>query len=355
VIRGSVERTRPASGVHIVAMGSRTPLGLTAESSAAAVRGRITRLAEHPFMVDLRGQPIRMARDARLDPGLFGAPRMLEMAAWALDEVVRKLGHPASRTPIPVSVGMPEPRPGFSEQEARWVASELARKSRIIVKGEIAVAAEGHAAVLHGIETAFHRISGGSCDLMIVGGVDTYLHPDTLIVLDANRRLGAESVRLGFSPGEGACFLALASERGLSELGLPSLARVLGARSARDTGAGGPAVGQALAEALTGAAGVQIPGQGPIDEIYCDINGERRRTEEWGFAVLRTQELWREPSAYRTPVTEWGDTGAATGGLLVTLAVWAGLRRYAKGPRTMIWTASDGGLRSAAVLSLPEA
>ncbi|MFO0648420.1 MAG: hypothetical protein U0326_19425 [Polyangiales bacterium] len=34
--------------VHIVATGARTPVGLTAESAAAAVRARVSRLGEYP-------------------------------------------------------------------------------------------------------------------------------------------------------------------------------------------------------------------------------------------------------------------------------------------------------------------
>ena len=355
--RASFDRSRPLKPIHIVAMGSRTPLGLTAESSAAAVRGRISRVAEHPFIVDLRGRPLRMARDARLDPGLFGAARMLELARSALDEVAQKLGSGVGPGPIPIAVGMPEARAGFSEPEARRLSAEIARTSTFRVAPQLTFAMEGHAGVLHAVEVALGAINKGACDLMVVGGVDSYLHPDTLLALDARSRLAAETVRLGFCPGEGACFVALAREHGRASLGLPSLARVVGAHSSDQgaRGSRGVTPGEALAEALVGAAGPHTQAQDKVDEVFCDINGERRRTEEWGFAVLRTQDMWRDPAAYRTPVSEWGDTGAATGALLMTLAVWAGARNFAKGPRAMIWTGSDGGLRSAALLSHAEA
>jgi 3-oxoacyl-[acyl-carrier-protein] synthase-1 len=45
--------------------------------------------------------------------------------------------------------------------------------------------------------------------------------------------------------------------------------------------------------------------------------------------------------------------GAASGPLFASLALAAGARRYARGPRSMLWTSSEGGYRSAVVLHVP--
>ena len=50
-----------SDSVHIVAVGARTPLGLTAESSAAAVRAGIRRLTHHPLFVDRMAEPVTVA------------------------------------------------------------------------------------------------------------------------------------------------------------------------------------------------------------------------------------------------------------------------------------------------------
>lgn len=86
-----------------------------------------------------------------------------------------------------------------------------------------------------------------------------------------------------------------------------------------------------------------------VDEVYCDINGERYRTEEWGFALLRTADRMGT-TAYTTAVGEWGDVGAASGALLMILAVQAWQRGYARGESSLVWSSSDGGLRAATVL-----
>jgi len=107
-------------------------------------------------------------------------------------------------------------------------------------------------------------------------------------------------------------------------------------------------LGEGLTTAMTQALATVEPGRF-VDDVYCDINGERYRTEEWGFALLRVQERLRS-TTYKTPVGDYGDVGAATGALLLILAVQAWQRGYSGGDLSMVWSSSDRGLRSAAVV-----
>jgi 3-oxoacyl-[acyl-carrier-protein] synthase-1 len=289
-----------------------------------------------------------------MDPAVPGAARMLTLARSALDEVIGKLGDVGRLGQVPVAIGLPEPRAGFTQQDARWLTTELARTSKLGNSGRFSFGMEGHAAVIRALHAAATQVGQGSADVFVVGGVESYLHPDTLLELDAEGRLAAEDVRSGFYPGEGACFIAFASDRARSALRFPSLAQVTGIHSAAERpaapGEDTVALGRALTEAVEGAAARRGSGSPPIDEIYCDINGERHRTDEWGFAALRTAQLFRDPTAYTTAPAECGDMGAASGALLLVLAVWAGLRGYARGQSAMIWTGSARGLRAAATI-----
>jgi 3-oxoacyl-[acyl-carrier-protein] synthase-1 len=108
----------------------------------------------------------------------------------------------------------------------------------------------------------------------------------------------------------------------------------------------------ALGEGLTAAVSQTLAGaREPVDEVYCDINGERYRSEEWGFVAMRLGTAFRDATAYRTAVNRWGDVGAATGALNLVLCAQAWQRAYARGPNAMIWGSSEGGLRSAVLLS----
>lgn len=342
--------------VHVVATGARTPVGLTAESAAAAVRARISRIAEHPFLVDLRGEPVRMARDGLLAPGLFGVPRMIALVRSAFDEVIGKCGPPASTMRMVLLVGLPEFRPGWTERDMGAVEQELMLSFRVM-SGKPHVIPGGHAAALEALRRGVELIGEGRADLCLVGGVESYLEPDTLLWLDRNRQLLRSGMRSAFHPGEGAGFLAIAGERVRQRLDLRSLGIILATQVSRETSlikTDDLSTGEGLTRAIQAVTAKWRERGERVDDVYCDLNGERYRTEEWGFALLRTQGAFGDVSAVRTAVSEWGDMGAASGALLSILALRAWARGYARGPTALVWGSSEGGLRGAALLRRTE-
>jgi 3-oxoacyl-[acyl-carrier-protein] synthase I len=214
------------------------------------------------------------------------------------------------------------------------------------------LAGSGHAGVLQGIAAAAEHLRARRQSLCAVGGVDSYLDVYTIAALASQRRIAVEGVRGGFHPGEGAGFLVLALASTARQLGLPSLAKVRGAfadTEERSIVNGGEPLGHGLVAAIAGAAGgLRLPGE-TVDAAFCDINGERYRSEEWAMAILRAPHLFAG-SGYEAPANLWGDVGAAWGALGCVLAVRSWAREYAKGPRALVWGSSDAGLRAAAVL-----
>ena len=164
-------------------------------------------------------------------------------------------------------------------------------------------------------------------------------------------------MRSAFHPGEGAGFIVLAGERVRRQLGLRSIGIILATQASQE----GKLIktdelctGEGLTRAIQGVT-AELRGRSErVDDIYCDLNGERYRTEEWGFALLRTQEAFRDVSATRTAVSEWGDVGAASGALLSILALRAWARGYSRGPTALVWASSEGGLRGAVLLRRTE-
>lgn len=193
--------------VHVVALGARTPVGLTAETAAAAVRGGICRLGAHPFIVDIRGDMARIAMDPRLDPELIVWKRMASLATGALGEVAAKVPLELVRS-AEILVALPEARPGFSDKDAQKVVSELgshesARGLTVVISGR------GHAGALQAIAQATERLASGRTELCIVVGADSYADPDTFGWLDANKQLMGEGVPGAFVPGEAAGAIVL--------------------------------------------------------------------------------------------------------------------------------------------------
>ncbi len=342
--------------LEVVAVGARTPVGLSAAGSAAAVRAGICRYAEYPF-IDRRGERVVVAADALLETRLEGRERVLPLAESVLEELETRLGDQSLYGGrLTVLLALPETRPGFSENDATWVVQSLeARLRGKTSEVRVELAGRGQAGALRAVEQALKGCTEGRDALFLVVGAESYHHAETFVWLERGGRFAQRGVRSGFTPGEGAGGLALMSAGLRRRLALPRLALVRGACTAQEerlreseTGSFGVGMTQAVRGAV---AGLDLAREG-VDTVYTDLNGERYRSEEWGFVALRAPKVWKS-SGYKAPSDCWGDMGAAFGALGGVLAVQAFARGYAKGPRSLVMAGSDSGLRGAMLLQAP--
>ena len=255
---------------------------------------------------------------------------------------------------VPVYLGLPEYRPGFSKSDAQEVQKGIGNIEGLPIQiSEVKVLSEGHASGLSAFAVATEHIRKGVLEACLVGGVDSYFHPDTMEWLDENRQLVGTISRSAFVPGEAAGFCLLMSAEVSKRLGLVALARVLEVAVGREVKlikTSDICLGEGLTTTVRSAVGGLRPPDETINDIICDINGERYRGEEWGFVCLRLPQYFDAPTAYLSPADCWGDIGAASGPLFVMLACEAAAGGYAKGERTLLWASSEGGLRGAAML-----
>jgi 3-oxoacyl-[acyl-carrier-protein] synthase-1 len=344
-----------SADIHIVAVGARTPVGHDAASSAAAARAGISRLAEHPFMVDGAGVPLRCGRDPAIDPSIMGPQRLIDLVTAALTEAATAA---SSRAALPnglvLFLGLPNPRPGFGASEASRVARavEVAKLTGLTGLSVVPVVS-GHAAAIQALELATNLIRERKAEICFVGGVDSYLDPDAIDWLEADHRVARDDVRGGFIPGEGAAVVVVAGQAGCARLGLRPLARVRNAATGqepRSIDSDEGLLGEGLTDVVRRVSqDLRLPAE-RVDDIYCDINGERHRTDEWGFTILRASHAFRNGTDYTTMIGSWGDIGAASAALGCVLAVRSWQRGYASGPRCLVWGSSPEGLRGAAIL-----
>jgi 3-oxoacyl-[acyl-carrier-protein] synthase I len=341
------------SSLDVIATGARTPLGVNAVSTAAAVRAAVSSFAEFPFAMS-NGEPVVVSADTELDAKLEGRERLVPMIMSALDEATQALSQAtAYRGTCYLLLTLPEARPGFSDEDAQWIKTTVTSHWRVpdwdVRAG---VMGRGHAGTMQAIQRVVQEAARGIDGLFVIVGADSYHHTDTFIWLEQNRRFAQPTIRSGFIPGEGAACLVLASSRLRNEIGAEPLATLTGVglgleRLLRDSETGSFGVG--MIEAVRAAtAGLQLPREA-IDTLYADINGERYRSEEWGFTAMKTYELWKSLD-YEAPASCWGDVGAAHGTLAAALAIQSYKRRYARGPRVLITAGSDSGLRGAMLL-----
>lgn len=355
-----IESWSASSGneVYLCGVGARTPLGFNAVATAAAVRGAISAIGDHPFFLDKVGQPINMACDAGLTPslatGLDLTHRMKTMLLAAINEALGNVKLNWKDTLIQCWIGLPEPRPGLLPEVIRSVSSSVATELGI---EQIYQIERGHSSGLMVMHKAATLISSGEMDLCLVAGVDSYHSRLTLDWLDRIGVLLSKKNRNGFIPGEAAAACLLASRTALHRYRLPVLASITAAATGIEPH---PIRGEevCIGEGLTAVLkSVITPLQHRkqvITAAYCDINGERYRNEELVYTLLRTQDGFLDAHDYQCPADCCGDVGAASGLLFASLAVASKQRGYAKGSFPVLWAGSESGYRAAVLLNFEE-
>ncbi|WP_300667627.1 beta-ketoacyl synthase N-terminal-like domain-containing protein [Desulfoluna sp.] len=343
--------------IAIVQCGARTPVGTSAAMTAAMVRAEVTRLLRHPYFEDDQGKPLVMGRASYVGEEYEGADRFIALAIPALEEALRPLkGIPHQKLPLPVVIGVPEIRPGFSFDFIEVIQDSVtdALNHSETLETDVTMIPAGHAAGLMAFKEAAVSIREGRCEFAVFGGIDSFDSAATLSWLNACNRLKTSNNRFGFIPGEGAGFCLIASTEIISRYGLTGAATVRAestTEEAHPIGKGtvctGPGLSAAFADVLH-----YLPENKQVSRVLCDMNGERYRTDEYGFAALRHSHRFESASNLVAPVNRWGDMGAATAPNLINLAIESGNNGYTGGPFQLIWTSSDSGKRSALLLEL---
>ena len=197
--------------ICVVGVGASTAIGLTAPSTAAAVRAAIAGFAEHPEMVDQEGEPMIVAKSPMLDAEITGIERFLELALPAAQEALAPLaGLTREKLPIPMVIGLPAQRPGLPGTLGQRIAERFKDTStKHWTVADVEALATGHSAGLMALENGMRRIQNGVTEFCLIGGIDSYLEPTTLEWLEKCDQLhgaGPHNNAWGFIPGEASGF-----------------------------------------------------------------------------------------------------------------------------------------------------
>jgi 3-oxoacyl-[acyl-carrier-protein] synthase I len=357
----------PGERIVIVAMGANTPVGRDAWSSAAAVRAGISGFAEHSYLVDAVGEPLRLVMAPWLTADLSGADRLQALLLPALEQALHPVLTAPPGTPplkIALALGLPSPRPGVTdnlgaEMLHRVLSPEITRCAPFF--SSWAPFTTGHAAGLMALDAAVTKLKRsatdpGAVDACVVAGVESYIHPETLEWLekcDQIHSAGPLNNAWGFIPGEASGALLLMRESVAQQRRMPVLGTVLGcgvAHEPKHIKTETVCLGEGLTQAFRTALATLPAGQ-QVTDIYCDMNGEPYRGDEFGFTALRTKEHFMNISDFWTPADCWGDVAAAAGVLHVILSLIAGAKSYAQGDLAFVWASAELGERAAALIA----
>jgi 3-oxoacyl-[acyl-carrier-protein] synthase-1 len=342
--------------VNLVGAGAATSVGRGWHASCAAQRAGLAGFVAHPFAPDVLGQAVRVAPAPWLTWGTDAAARLAALLVDAVEEALQPLAGPAPDLRCGLVLALPAPRPGLPLDLVEQTCAALRRGLEfrgLQAPPVLASLAQGHAAGFAALRAAAQALHDGRADACIVAGADSWLEPDTLAWLESCARLhgaGALNDPWGRVPGEAGAALLLCTQRTCAQLRLPTLARLasVGLGSEPCTAAGNVCTGAGLTQALSGALAA-LPDRRRVDDVVCDMNGERDRANEFAFTALRFADRLRSASGFIAPADTWGDVGAASAPLCVAAAAMAGLKGYAAGPWVLVWGGSDGPLRGAAL------
>jgi 3-oxoacyl-[acyl-carrier-protein] synthase-1 len=330
-------------------------VGLRPETAAAAIRAGISRVQEHPVLVDDADEPLRAAYDTKLPEDMPCLERMIALAEHCLQQVAARLSV-RSEVALPLLFAAPEPRPGFSVADEQQLERRLCRAYGALRLHSVRTVSRGHAGGLEALHVATQLLATGTHEACVVGGTESWLEPRTLAWLSGRHRLAVTDARSAFFPGEGACFALVLGHAARRSLGVPSLAAIRSSGVATERcslPSGLDNLGLGLTTAVRDACAGLGGAAGLVDDIYCDLNSESYRAQEWGLAILRTHAWLRDPAGHIAPADRWGDLGAATGTALAMLPIAAWQRGYARGPLALLFAGSDAGRRAAVLLEEP--
>ena len=349
--------------IVVVGVGMTTSIGLTAAETAASVRARMSRFSESTIQ-DKKRQPYTLAEipdDAISDVAVAvekGASRLtareqrlVQLAVHALRESRAPLGDAAP--PLSVCLALPEAETTRPVNRAATLRSLCSAVGQAVQAERSDASHIGRAGGLAAIGQAIAALQSGHSEFIIAGGVDTYRDAYVLSALDVARRVKSESNWDGFVPGEAAAFLLLTRARSASQRGLPVLATISpvsfgfepGHLDSKETYRG-----DGLATTISGL--LALGGfENPIAEVFSSMTGESYWSKEWGVAYLRNKDAFSSSHGMHHPADCYGETGAASGPLLVGLATLGIQRNYRRAP-ALVYASSDRGARAATIVSL---
>ena len=343
------------SKIYVAATGTITAAGANTEMTCAAIKSGINRYGPISFYnkrdYPMTGTSIPEEALPELNEELKYAgltsrvKRLLRIMQPALNEVIAEA---KISEPVPLFLVGPENLSEITQAVTADILNLIKTQTEIEIDLKSSrYFATGRAGVIEAIELGFKFLESTQAKYVLVGGVDSYLDPALLSVLDSEKRILAENVGDAFAPGEGAAFLLLTQDKSKSKYSValhrPGFGVEAGHRYCEE-----PYLGDGLADAFTSS--IKNAAIRNINAIYSTVNGESLSIKEFGVASIRNSSSFNADIEHIHPVDCVGDVGAASGALLISIALIDYRQKKIQNP-VLISCSSDLANRSAICLS----
>lgn len=266
--------------------------------------------------------------------------RLLRLCTPALKQIEEFIDRP-----LPLLLCGPEKIPGRRSVISDKTLEQLVIQSGIEFDLENSyVFPQGRAAGFYALESAMVMLANGQFEQIIIGGADSFLDLHLLASLDVEDRVLAEGVMDGFAPGEAAAFLVIerAGEESTTRMTSPGISEEPGHRHSHQ-----PYKGEGLAGAVSSCFTSSPDSR--VKSVFASFNGENFNAKEWSVAAIRNQNNLDPDFNIVHPADCYGDIGAATVPVLISLA-HLGLSNGNYDKPALIWASSEYEHRAAGLL-----
>ena len=332
-----------ATPVAVHRAGLITSVGLTAPSSCAAIRAKISNPTE-TRCVDSADEWI-MAHQVLFDRPWRGLTKLTKMAVMAIEECLASVS-PVDWSRLPVLLCAAEQdRPGraagIDDRLANGIANALgvtfSHESMLICHGRTSVAV----ALMHARDLIYRK----GVERTLIVATDSLVTRRTLTHYEEHDRLLTSSNSNGFIPGEGACAFLIGKPTGQRELVCAGIG--FGIETAH-VDSGTPLRGDGLVHAHKAALAESGLSMDDVDYRVNDLSGEHYYFKEAHFAFGRLRRRTGNPELWH-PAECIGAGGAALGGACLAIARAAVERGYAPGDTVLLHFSDDDGRRASVV------
>jgi 3-oxoacyl-[acyl-carrier-protein] synthase I len=337
--------------VAILASGMVTAVGLNSPASCAAIRCAIDNFTETRFM-DKGGEWI-IGAQVPLEQPWRGLPKLVHMVVPAINECREWLATvettlPATEVPLLLCVAEKE-RPGRLEGLDDRLFEEIQKTLGIRFHPQSTVIPQGRVAGAMAMELARRLLYEENVPYCIIAGTDTFLIAQTLAAYEAKSRLLTSQNSNGFIPGEAGAAILVGRPR--NNGGPEPLCVGIGSGVEKATlDSADPLRADGLTQAIKSAFSDAGCGYDKVDFRLTDANGEQYWFKEAALAMTRTMRVRKEAFDIWHPADCIGETGAASGVSILTLAVAATQKGYSAGPGILCQMCADDGSRRVLVL-----
>jgi 3-oxoacyl-[acyl-carrier-protein] synthase-1 len=334
--------------VAVRSVGMVTSVGLNAPATCAAIRAGVRNMSATRFVV--AGDEPLIAAQVPLPKLWRGQRKLVKLLAASVRECTEHLD-PEARANLPLLVCLAEQgRPGRPEDMEESILLDLEAETGMEFSRESSgILSLGRVGGLVALAQARVLMADRGFSRVLIAGVDSLLVGRSLAWLQENDRLLTPANSNGFIPGEAsACVLLEQDSLQQGELtcvgvGLSQERVTINSEEPFRADGLSRAVSAALAEAR-------------IDISDCglrltDLSGEHYYFREAALALSRLlrregcRELWHPSECI-------GEVGAAIGPLLLGYAAVAARKRFLPGPRILVQSSGDDGMRAAACLAV---